>query len=191
MGQRSVQNLLQAIQDSRVIAFDRWIYALGIDQVGRTTAKRLAEHYSRMDDLMNASIDDLVQIKDIGLTTAQAIVRYFEIVNHQRQIEAMQAAGVMLESPKHHPTGQLRGVTLVLTGQFGETSRAIWQTRLENAGATIATSVSQQVDLVIVGDRPGSKAKKALEKGVPILKASQLMDHGIDAILTCLNPNAS
>ncbi len=185
-GDKSVDNLLAALEARRTMPLDRFIYALGIRQVGHATARLLARHYGSLDawrDAMTAAADaeseayrDLVAIDQVGDLVARDLV---DFMAEPHNADALDALSVQLtvedfEAPDEAET-PMTGKTVVITGTLSAMSRKEAKARAEAMGAKVAGSVSKKTDYLIVGADPGSKAKKAAELGVPVLDEEQWM----------------
>lgn len=178
MGVKSAENLLEAIEKSRHTTFARFIYALGIREVGEVTAKILTKYFSTLEALASASIQDLEQIKDIGPVVAQNIFTFFKQSHNQDVIRDLLARGIVWPHGQvvSHVTSHIfTGKTLVLTGTLATMSREEATARLEMLGAKITSSVSQKTDFVVVGENPGSKLAKAEQLGIKILAENDFL----------------
>jgi DNA ligase (NAD+) len=171
MGPKSTQNLLDEIEKSKQRDLNRLIYALGIRFVGERTAQALASHFGGLDSLAKASLEELIQVEDVGPKVAESIVFFFQQRENLELLDKLRAAGVRffsqtVTSPKE---GSLSGKTFVLTGKLTRFSREEAQKRIEKLGGTVTSSVSRKTTFVIVGEDPGSKLEKAQTLGVPVL----------------------
>lgn len=179
MGAKSAQNLLQAIANSKSTTFARFLYSLGIRDVGEATALTLARHFGSLEALQAADMEALQAVPDIGPVVAQHIFSFFRQPHNQEVIRALQDAGVSwaneLESSPW-PARPLVGKTFVLTGALKSMSRNEAKARLETLGAKVASSVSRHTDYVIAGAEPGSKRDKAISLGVRILDENEFLD---------------
>ncbi|MDE2344337.1 MAG: NAD-dependent DNA ligase LigA [Betaproteobacteria bacterium] len=177
MGEKSAGNLREAIERSRETTLARFIFALGIRNVGETTARDLARHFGDLPPLLSAGQDALQQVPEVGPVVAQSI-RDFLGEDHNREvIERLLACGIHWEAaPSRLPATQpLAGLTLVLTGTLPHLSRDEARARIEGAGGKVAGSVSRRTAYVVAGADPGGKLQQALELGVPVLDESQLL----------------
>jgi DNA ligase (NAD+) len=168
MAEKSAGNLVNALEKSRRTTLDRFIYALGIREVGEATAQVLAREFGALDSLMQADADALQAVRDVGPIVAQHIVGFFAETHNRDVIEKLLAAGISwpeVEKPQHAP---LAGKTFVLTGTLSIPRDAL-KARLQAAGAKVSGSVSKKTDYVVVGENPGSKHDKAVQLGVDIL----------------------
>lgn len=171
MGEKSAQNLLSAIEKSKRTTLARFIHALGIRNVGESTARELALHFGGITELMDADTAILLQVPDIGPVVAQGIGQFFGERHNRAVVEALLAAGVVpAGTPRaSRPAARVAGKTFVLTGTLPHLTRDEARRRIEAAGGRVAGSVSAKTHYVIAGADPGSKHRKALELGVPVL----------------------
>ena len=177
MGEKSALNLLDAIEKSRHTTLARFIYALGIRNVGEATAKDLARHFGGLDKLMAADAECLQQVPEVGPVVAQSMVAFFAEPHNREVIAQLRAAGVHWDEHDGVSTQilPLSGKTLVLTGTLPTLSRDEAKARLEAQGAKVAGSVSKKTDYVVAGTEAGSKLDKARELNVPVLDEQQLL----------------
>ena len=176
MGEKSAANLLEAIEKSKKTTFAKFIYALGIREVGEATALLLADNFVTLEDLMNASEEALLALPDVGPVVAQQIQLFFAEKSNQKIIAALLKAGVHWPARKTiKQTGDLplNGKTYVITGTLS-LSRDEIKALLQEKGAKVVESVSAKTDGVIVGEKPGSKYVKAQTLGIPILGENEL-----------------
>lgn len=176
MGEKSASNLLAAIDRSRHTTLARFIFALGIRNVGETTAKDLARHFGSLDALMEADETALQQVNDVGPVVARSIVEFFAEAHNREVIEQLRACGLRWDECKPtQPRSQgLAGRTLVLTGTLPTLSRDQAKALIESHGGKVSGSVSKKTDYVIAGADAGSKLAKAEELGVPVLDEAGL-----------------
>jgi DNA ligase (NAD+) len=179
MGEKSAQNLLDAIENSKRPVMARFIYALGIRNVGEATAKDLARHFGRLNNLMHADEEQLQRVPDVGPVVAQSIVAFFAERHNIDVIEALldkKRGDVRPIENEGEPTEELplAGKTFVLTGTLGM-AREEAKEKLEALGAKVAGSVSKKTDYVIAGVEAGSKLDKARELGVAVLDEQQFL----------------
>jgi DNA ligase (NAD+) len=179
MGEKSAQNLLEAIERSRQTTLARFIYALGIRNVGEATAKDLARHFGKLKNLLRADEAQLQQVPDVGPVVAQSIVAFFAEKHNVDVIEALldeKRGGVRPQESEGEPAGErpLAGKTFVLTGTLGM-AREEAKEKLEALGAKVAGSVSKKTDYVVAGVEAGSKLDKARELGVVVLDEQQFL----------------
>ena len=176
MGDKSADNLIQAINQSRNTTLARFIFALGIRHVGETTAKDLANHYRSMHSLMDASLEDLLTVKDVGPVVADSITSFMQEAHNREVIEQLLASGMQLSVEEKIISAAVAGKTFVLTGTFPTMTRDEAKDLLEKAGAKVAGSVSKKTDFVVAGSDAGSKLTKAEELGVPIIDEAAMLD---------------
>ena len=173
MGEKSAENLIRAIENSKANDLSRLLYGLGIRQVGEKAAKTIAAHFGTMDALMAATEEALTEINDVGGITARCIADYFRGDQAKDLIRRLKEAGVNMESTAQ-PTGDLlAGLTFVLTGELESASRKEAGEKLEALGAKVSGSVSKKTGAVVAGEAAGSKLRKAQELGVPVLSEEQ------------------
>jgi len=174
-GQKSYDNLVQAIENSKKNSLEKLLFALGIRQVGEKAAKILASKFKNMDSLMNASIDDLSNIKDIGPITAEGIYDFFKEDNNIELINQLKMFGVNMNylDTSNNISNPFKDKTVVLTGTLVKYTRSEASKLLEDLGANVAGSVSKKTDFVIYGSEAGSKLSKAQELGVKTLSEEE------------------
>ncbi|ENO95434.1 DNA ligase, NAD-dependent [Thauera phenylacetica B4P] len=171
MGEKSAQNLLMAIEKSRSTTLARFIFALGIRNVGEATARELARHFGNLDALVAADADALQQVPDVGPIVAQCIAEFFAEPHNREVIEQLRAAGVHWAEgePQGTVAGALAGKTFVLTGTLPTLSRDEAKALIEAQGGKVAGSVSKKTHYVVAGAEAGSKLEKAQALGLAIL----------------------
>lgn len=176
MAEKSAMNVLEALEKSKATTLPRFLFGLGIRHVGEATAKDLARHFGQLDAIMDATVDQLLQVPDVGPVVAQSIRTFFEQPHNREVVEQLRACGVHWEEGEPSPAAQLplAGKTFVLTGTLPTLSREEAKERLEAAGAKVAGSVSKKTDYVVAGVEAGSKLEKAQALGVPILDEAGL-----------------
>ena len=178
-GNKSVDNLLLAIEDSKQNSLERLLFAIGIEQVGEKTAKVLAKKYETMDNLMNASFEELQQITDIGEIIAKSIVDYFQDEKNKKLIEDLKAIHMNMsylgEKAKTH--SEFTGKTFVITGTLNNYTRDEIKNLIESFDGKTSGSVSKKTDVVVVGSDPGSKYDKAVQLGITIWNEEEFIDH--------------
>ena len=171
IGPKSAQNLEDALEKARETTLARFIYALGIREVGEVTARSLADHFGDLNALMHASEEELEAIRDVGPVVARHVVHFFDEPHNREVIDALLEAGVHWPRPEVDGSGRqpLAGRVYVLTGALSAMTREEASSRLEALGARVTGSVSKQTSAVIAGASPGSKLARAQALGVPIL----------------------
>ncbi|MCF6132065.1 NAD-dependent DNA ligase LigA [Flavobacterium wongokense] len=180
MAQKSAENLVNGVQKSKEIPFDRVLYALGIRYVGETVAKKLAKHYKNIDALQNASLMDLILVDEIGEKIAQSVIEFFDNQENVKIIERLKAFGVQLELiEKFNPnaTDKLAGKTFVVSGVFEKFSRDDLKKAIEDNGGKVGSSISAKTDFVVAGDNMGpAKLEKANQLKVPIISENDFLE---------------
>lgn len=172
MAEKSAENLIQGIENSKTIPFERVLYALGIRYVGETVAKKLAKHYKSIDAIAQASIMDLILVDEIGDKIAQSVVQFFDNHENQRIIERLKQYGVLLESAAEAAllSEKLKGKTFVVSGVFELYSRDELKKAIEDNGGKVGSSISAKTDFVIAGDNMGpAKLEKANQLKIAII----------------------
>jgi len=169
MGKKSAANLRAQIERSKQTTLPHFLVALGIRQVGEATAKALAEHFGRLDRLMDASEEELQEVRDVGPEVAASIRRFFAERQNRKVIQRLLDLGVK-PAPVTRAKGPLAGKKLVLTGGLAAMTRPEAQRRIEALGGRVVSSVSKETDYVVAGADPGSKLAKAKKLGVPVLE---------------------
>ena len=177
MAEKSALNILAALEASKSTTLPRFIYGLGIRHVGEATAKEFARHFGTLDAFMNAPLDQLLEVSDVGPIVAQSVLAFFAQSHHQEIVAQLRACGVRWEegAPAERVPKPLSGQTIVLTGTLPTLSRDEAKAMLEEAGAKVAGSVSQKTSYVVAGAEAGSKLEKALALGVPVLDEAGLL----------------
>ncbi len=175
-GEKSVDNILNAIEKSKKTTFGRFLFALGIPEVGAVTAKLLAEHFRNLDALMFAEASSLESIHEIGPAIAMSVARYFQEDSHRALIKDLLLQGIeWTEAPRDSLPQALSGQTFVLTGTLPGLSRSDAKARLEALGAKVTESVSKNTTAVIAGEAAGSKLAKAQALGLAIWDEAKLL----------------
>jgi len=171
------ENLIGAIAHSKQTTLDRFLYALGIPDVGDATAKALARYFGSLDPLLQASETDLIEVPDVGPIMAAHIATFFAEPHNREAITQLRAAGVTWKEspPQRKAEGPLSGKTVVLTGTLAALTRDEAKDRLEALGAKVSGSVSKKTSFVVAGSEAGSKLDKAQELGVEIWDEAQLL----------------
>jgi DNA ligase (NAD+) len=178
MAEKSATNLLAAIGKSKATTLARFIFALGIRNVGEATAKDLARHFGSLDALMAANADDLQRVPDVGPVVAASIARFFAEPHNVEVIEQLRAAGVHWTEgePAAAVNSPIAGKTFVLTGTLPTLTRDAAKDMIEVLGGKVAGSVSKKTDYVVAGAEAGSKLEKAQALGVAILDEVQFRE---------------
>jgi DNA ligase (NAD+) len=187
MGERSAHNLLAAIEKSRSTTLARFVFALGIRNVGEATARELARHFGNLDALIVADVDALQQVPDVGPIVAESITAFFAEPHNREVIEQLRAAGLRWSEgePATTVAGAFAGKTFVLTGTLPTLTRDEAKALIEAQGGKVAGSVSKKTHYVVAGAEAGSKLEKAQALGVAILD-----ENGLRALLNETDTNA-
>lgn len=172
--EKKINNLLSAIEKSKRIPLDRFLYALGMGGIGRVAARDLAEHGS-IDAVKSLTFDELIAMENIGEITANAICAYFANQENAAELDRLFACGVTPFVQKRTATGAFAGQIVVLTGSLSSLSRAEAQKRIEDAGGVSASSVTGKTTLVIAGESTGSKLEKARKAGIPVIGEEEFL----------------
>ncbi len=178
MGDKSVLNVLAAIDKSRSTTLPRFLFALGIRHIGEATAKDLARHFGNIDKLMDASEAQLLEVNDVGPIVAKSIRHFFDQPLHREVVAQLRAAGVHwpdLEGTASDAHRPLLGKVLVLTGTLPTLSRDAAKDLIEAAGGKVTGSVSKKTDWVVAGEEAGSKLDKARDLGISVLDEAALL----------------
>ncbi len=172
---KKAENVLASLEKSKHIEFFRFIYGLGISEVGIKTAKDLSKHFASFEELKNANFEDLLAVEDIGEIIAQNIVDFFADEDNLREIERLFSVGVEIAYDNFSKSDKLKGLTFVLTGTLPTYTRPDMTKLIEENGGKTASSVSKKTSYVIAGEEAGSKLDKAKELKVPILTESEFI----------------
>lgn len=178
MGEKSAQNLLNGIEESKKLPFNRVLFGLGIRFVGEGVAKLLADGFSSIKDLQDASQETLEHIDGVGPRIAESVVRFFKDKHSQKLIDRLGKAGLQLQTEKKKiiRNANVSGKTFVLTGGLETMSRDEAKEKIESLGGKSASSVSKKTDYVIVGNDAGSKLQKAIDLGIKTLTEKEFLD---------------
>lgn len=177
MAEKSAQNILAALEKSKRTTLPRFLFGLGIRHVGEATAKELARHFGQLDGVMDASVEALSEVNDVGPVVAQSIRTFFDQPHNREVVEQLRACGLSWEEgePAERAPQPLAGKTFVLTGTFPTLSRDQAKDLLEAAGAKVAGSVSKKTDYVVAGAEAGSKLEKAQALGVAVIDEAAML----------------
>ena len=174
MGDKSAQNILDEIENSKKLPLERVIYGLGIRMVGERTAQFLAEHFGSMEELEKASVEELQNVNEVGPRIAESIVEFFGIAANRKLIERLRDADLTLTGQKKQRGTKLAGKTFVLTGTLTHFTRDEAKKMIEDAGGKVTGSVSKKTDYVVAGADAGSKLDKAKELGVQVIDEKEM-----------------
>lgn len=180
MAEKSAQNIIDSIEKSKQIPFEKVLYGIGIKHIGETIAKKLVKNFSSIDDLANATMEELVQVEDIGQKIAESIVQFFENEENRTIIERLKSYGVQLEkgeSTNEVLSNVLEGKTFLFTGKLTLFTRDQAEEMVEKHGGKNISAVSKNLNYLVVGEKAGSKLKKAQDIGtIIILDEQQFLD---------------
>ncbi len=177
MGEKSANNLLSAIEKSKLTSLARFLYALGIREVGEATAQALANHFMQLEALQSATVEQLLEVDDVGPIVAEHLINFFANSNNQLILQQLINHGIHWPAIVRNEQAQpLSGKTIVLTGNLSSMSRAEAKERLQQLGAKVTGSVSAKTDLVIAGEAAGSKLSKALSLGIEVINEAALQE---------------
>lgn len=180
LGEKSVNNLLASIEKSREVSFDRVLFALGIRFVGSTVARKLADHFHSMENLQQATYEQLIQVPEIGDRIALSVVSYFQDPDNLAVLNRLREAGLKLEGEKKAAEGpqstKLAGLTFVISGVFKQYSREELQQLIAAHGGKLVSSISKKLSYLVAGDKMGpAKLEKANELGIKIISEQELL----------------
>jgi DNA ligase (NAD+) len=177
MGEKSAHKLVAAIEKSKSTTLPRFLYALGIRDVGESTAHALAAHFGDIDRLQRASVDEIMKVPDVGPVVAESVRTFFDQPHNVEVVDALRHAGVTWPVVEKAAVGDgpLAGKSVVITGTLASMSRADAEELVRKCGGTVSSSVSKRTGYVVVGASPGSKAAKAEQLGVPVLDEAQFL----------------
>ena len=180
MAEKSAENLINGIAQSKQIPFERVLYALGIRYVGETVAKKLANHYKSIDALSKATEDDLVNVDEIGVKIAESILEFFSSEENRQIIKRLRKFGVQLEISAEklaNQTDKLKGNTFVVSGVFESISRNDLKKLIEDNGGKVSSSISSKTSYIVAGENMGpSKKVKAESLGIPIISEQEFLE---------------
>lgn len=179
MGPKSAQNITQALINAKHTTLARFLYALGIREVGEATAMNLAQHFGTLEAISQASIEQLIEVQDVGVIVASHVHAFFSQEKNQRVVQELRDLGVTwpdIEPQDAAKPQPLAGKTVVLTGSLVQLSRNEAKAALQSLGAKVAGSVSKNTDMLFAGEAAGSKLVKAQELGIEIFSEQDLLD---------------
>ena len=179
MAQKSAENLVKGVENSKNIPFESVLFALGIRFVGETVAKKLAKHYKNIDALRQATLMDLILVDEIGERIAQSVIDFFENNENKIIIERLKSYGVqfeIVEKINPNATEKFLGKTFVVSGVFSTFSRDELKNAIEDNGGKVGSSISAKTDFVVAGDNMGpAKLEKATKLNVAIISEDQFI----------------
>ncbi|WP_335964358.1 NAD-dependent DNA ligase LigA [Galbibacter sp. PAP.153] len=180
MAEKSAENLVQGVEKSKEIPFERVLFALGIRFVGETVAKKLAKEYKSIDAITKASVEELVQVDEIGIKIAESVVEFFQNEKNVHIINRLRNYGVQLEisaEQLENITDRLKGLTFVVSGVFEKVSRNELKKLIDDNSGKVSSSISSKTNYVVAGDNMGpSKKEKAEKLGVSIISEEEFLD---------------
>ncbi len=174
-GEKSADNILASIEQSKKTTLARFIYALGIRYIGETTAKHLADHFLEIDRFVQAGEDELMKIPEIGEKVARAVLSWISIASNRKQIGRLIEAGIQLAAAKVNVSGPLSGKSFLITGTLS-LPREKAQAYIQENGGKLLSGVSSKLNFLVVGDEPGSKLEKATNLGVAVIGWSEVLE---------------
>lgn len=178
MGPKSAQHIVNALEKSKLTTLARFLYSLGIREVGEATAANLALHFETLDNISQATFDDLLEVQDVGVVVASHITSFFEQDKNKKVIEELMELGIQWPSvvkPSEDSVQPLLGKVVVLTGSLSQLSRSDAKAALQALGAKVTSSVSKNTDILFAGEAAGSKLAKAQELGIEIRTEQDLL----------------
>jgi DNA ligase (NAD+) len=179
-GERSIQNMLDGIERSKQMPFEKVLFGLGIRYVGETVAKKLAAHFKNIDNLMQATAEHLVAAEEIGVRIAESITEYFSDAQHRAQIEKLRSQGLQFvteEKVVELQSDKLAGKTFIISGTFEKFSRDELKDMIEKNGGKIVSSISAKLNYLVAGDNMGpSKMEKATKLNIPTISDTELLE---------------
>jgi DNA ligase (NAD+) len=173
-GEKSAENIIRSIQDHKRVPLARFIYSLGINNVGEQTSEDLSEHFHTLEKLMSASEDEINNIENIGPIVSKSVAEWFKHKENKRFINKLLVNGVEIIEQTKKKTGKFTGKTFVITGTLESMSREEAKQKIKSLGGKVAESVSKKTDYVVVGEDPGSKYEKAQKLGIEIIDGKGL-----------------
>ena len=178
MGEKSAQNIVEAVQKSTEVPFERVLFALGIRYVGETVAKKLAAAFGSMQALSVAKREELIAVDEIGERIADSLIEYFDDMRNMQLIERLQNFGVKMEGrvARAELSNRLEGLTIVISGTFTQHSRDELKALIELHGGKNTGSISKNTSFILAGENMGpAKAEKAAQLGVPMLSEQEFL----------------
>jgi DNA ligase (NAD+) len=173
--ERKAMNLMQSLEKSKDCELDAFLFALGIPNIGRKTARDLASYFKSLDRVQEASMEELTAIPDIGDIVAQSVVEFFSFEENRTLIRKLLEAGVHPREAQGKADGPFRGMSIVVTGTLPSLSRKQAEELIRQSGGTAAGSVSKKTAFVVVGEDAGSKLDKARSLGIEIVDEAELI----------------
>ena len=174
-GEKSIDNLLTAIEESKSQSFEKVLFALGIRHIGAGVAKVLARSFNSIDDLIKAKIEDLQKIHEIGETISESIINFFSNKDNLKLIKDLKGFSLQFESKQKSVSAKLGGKSFVITGTLNSMTRDEAKQRIELLGGKTTDSVSSKTGFVVAGENPGSKLEKAKKLKIEILSEDDFL----------------
>ena len=174
-GEKSAENIIKEIEMKKKISLLKFLWALGILHVGEETARDLAVNFRTLENLMNASIEEINNIENIGPAVSESLYNFFRDKNNLNFIKKLERNGVVVEKIERVKAGKLQGMTFVLTGTLQEMSREIAKDKIISMGGKVAGSVSKNTSYVVAGADAGSKLTNAQKLGIKILSEQEFL----------------
>jgi len=168
-GEKSAENIIKSIQGSKKVSLDRFLYAIGIRNIGKQTAIDLANHFHTLDKIKTASVNELIQIEGVAEVVASSIFDYFQDKKSLHFIDRLLDAGVTITKTQAVSAGKLTGKTFVLTGTLSHYTREEAADLIRKLGGRVSSSVSKETSYVVAGENPGSKYTQAKRLGITLL----------------------
>lgn len=178
-GEKSISNMLEGIEKSKQMPFEKVLFGLGIRYVGETVARKIAKHFKNIDSLINASEDELLSVDEIGIRIAESLIDYFKDSRHLDQLEKLKHAGLQFETDDKEPvfeSNKLNGKTFIISGVFEDHSREELSEIIQSNGGKILSSISSKLNYLVAGENMGpSKLEKAQKLNIPIISDQELL----------------
>ena len=172
---KNTDKILTAIEDSKLNTVDKFLTGLAIRNVGKASAKEIMKHFASLNELADASVEQLVQIPDVGEITAECIHDYFADAENRRLLSEVAALGMNMKSQTQEQGAALAGLTIVVTGTLPTLGRKEVAELIENNGGKCTGSVSKKTSYVLAGEAAGSKLDKARSLGIPVISEEDLL----------------
>lgn len=179
-GEKSINNMLNGIEKSKQMPFEKVLFGLGIRYIGETVARKIATHFKNVDSLIQATYDELISVDEIGGRIAESLVEYFKNPKHIEQIQKLQQAGLQFKTEEREislASEKLKGKTFIISGVFADYSREELAQLIESNGGKILSSISGKLNYLVAGDNMGpSKLEKANKLNIPIISDRELLE---------------
>jgi DNA ligase (NAD+) len=176
MGETSSENIIREVEKSKTLGLDRLLFGLGIRHVGQKAAKLIASKFQNIDNLLNASLDEISAIDTLGSVIAQSVVMYFKTSQNIELIDSLKKHGVNMSFKNNIKNQKLSGKTFVLTGTLENYTRGEASQIIESMGGKVSASVSKNTAFVLAGSEPGSKIDKAKKLGVKVISENDFLE---------------